>query len=110
MPTRRPARGRWLRLAAGGLLAASIPAAARGQACPLCYQSAAASSAQFISALKSGIIVLIIPVVLIFAGITYASYRKRDLCVDEEGCQAERGRPGTARAGPAAAQSLFFRS
>jgi len=77
--------GRWLQSAGRALLAlAAFPAGLRAQACPLCYQSAAASSPQFISALKSGIFALIIPSFLICAGITYVTYRKRNICDEDE--------------------------
>jgi hypothetical protein len=62
-------------------LAATIvllsPAALYGQGCAMCYQSAAASGPRSIQALKSGILILMLPPVLITAGIAFLAYRKR---------------------------------
>jgi len=72
---------------AGGLAllaGLAVPSRVFAQACPLCYQSAAAGSAQFIQALKGGIFVLIIPCVLICAGVTLVTYRKRNACDEDE--------------------------
>jgi len=44
----------------------------------MCYQSAAASGARFITALRHGVLVMFVPPLLIFAGILFAAYRKRD--------------------------------
>jgi hypothetical protein len=43
----------------------------------MCYQSAAASGPRSIQALKSGILILMLPPVLITAGIAFLAYRKR---------------------------------
>lgn len=76
---------RWLDIAGRAVLAvAALPGALHAQACPLCYQSAASSSSQFITALKGGIVVLIIPSFLICAGVTYITYRKRNVCDEDE--------------------------
>jgi len=77
--------GKWLRLAARALLVmAAIPDVLHAQACPLCYQTAASSSAQLIAALKNGVFVLIVPSFLICAGISYVTYRKRNACDEDE--------------------------
>jgi hypothetical protein len=79
------ARRQWLSRAARALLAAAaLPAALHAQACPLCYQSAASASSQFIAALKNGIFVLIVPSFLICAAVTYVTYRKRNICDEDE--------------------------
>ena len=62
----------------------AAPATLFAQACPLCYQSAASGSAQFIQALKGGIVVLIIPCVLICTCVSVVTYRKRDACDEDE--------------------------
>lgn len=54
------------------------PGALYAQGCAMCYQSAAASGARFITALRHGILVMFFPPLLIFAGILFAAYRKRD--------------------------------
>jgi hypothetical protein len=77
--------GKWLSLAGRALLVmAAIPDAVHAQACPLCYQTAASSSAELIAALKNGVFVLIVPSFLICAGISYVTYRKRNVCDEEE--------------------------
>jgi len=58
------------------ICAASSPA--YSQSCSLCYTQAASATTQFIQALRSGIIVLIIPPLLISAWLTYLAYRKRN--------------------------------
>jgi len=52
--------------------------AAFAQSCPLCYTQAAASGARFIAALRSGILVLIVPPMFMSVGITWLAYRKRN--------------------------------
>ena len=48
------------------------------QSCALCYTQAAASGGHFIAALRSGILVLIVPPMFMSAGITWLAYRKRN--------------------------------
>jgi hypothetical protein len=64
-----------------GLAALTIlasPAALYAQGCAMCYQSAAASGPRGIQALKSGILILIFPPVLITTAIAYLAYKKRN--------------------------------
>ena len=49
-----------------------------GQSCSLCYTQAAASTARFIQALRSGILILMIPPMLLSIGITVLTYRRRN--------------------------------
>lgn len=58
------------------LLMLATPAFA--QSCPLCYTQAASSGARFIAALRSGILVLIVPPMFMSVGITWLAYRKRN--------------------------------
>jgi hypothetical protein len=58
------------------LLACAVPALS--QNCALCYTQAAASGGRFIAALRSGILVLIVPPMFMSAGITWLAYRKRN--------------------------------
>ena len=44
----------------------------------MCYQTAAGSGAQFIQALRHGILIMFFPPILIMAAIFYAAYRKRN--------------------------------
>ncbi|HEX6505849.1 MAG TPA: hypothetical protein VF011_21615 [Terriglobales bacterium] len=57
-------------------LAASVPAVS--QNCALCYTQAAQSTARFIQALRSGILILIIPPMFMSVGFTVMAYRKRN--------------------------------
>lgn len=57
-----------------------LPPLAFSQGCALCYTQAAASGARMIRALKSGIVVLIIPPLSICMGAIALAYRKRNQC------------------------------
>ena len=68
-----------LRLVAIGLAGLILLAApALGQGCALCYTQAASATARFIAALRSGIVVLIVPPMFMSVGITVLAYRKRN--------------------------------
>lgn len=54
------------------------PTLAFAQGCALCYTQAAGSGSRMIAALRSGILILAIPPVLICAGITWMAYKKRN--------------------------------
>lgn len=58
------------------LMVVSLPAFS--QSCALCYTQAASASARMIQALRSGILVLIVPPTLMWVGITTVLYRKRN--------------------------------
>jgi hypothetical protein len=66
---------RWVLLSVV-LLIASSPAWSQSYA--LCYTQAAQSRIRFIQALRSGILILIIPPMFMFVGITVMAYRKRN--------------------------------
>ena len=53
------------------------------QGCAMCYQSAASSGARLIHALKSGIVILIIPPLLMTGLFARLVYRKRNLFNEE---------------------------
>ena len=57
-------------------LCAASPAFAQG--CALCYTQAASASSRFVHALRSGILVLVFPPLLISIGLATAAYRKRN--------------------------------
>ena len=61
---------------AGMVLCATVPVLAQG--CALCYTQAASASARFIHGLRSGILVLVFPPLLISVGLATAAYRKRE--------------------------------
>jgi hypothetical protein len=58
------------------MLAAPLPAVA--QSCSLCYTRAASSGARMIQALRSGILILIVPPTLTSVGMIFIVYRKRN--------------------------------
>jgi len=55
-----------------------LPPRAFSQGCALCYTQAAASGARMIRALKSGIVILIIPPLSMCLGAIALAYRKRN--------------------------------
>jgi hypothetical protein len=67
-----------LRLCLPLFVAFSVPIAAYAQGCSLCYTQAAAAGTRMIEALRSGILVLIIPPLFLSIGITVLAYRKRN--------------------------------
>lgn len=60
------------------LIALLLPQLAFSQGCALCYTQAAASGARMIRALRSGIVILIIPPLLMCTGAIALTYRKRN--------------------------------
>jgi hypothetical protein len=59
----------------GGLI---IPSVAFAQNCALCYTQAAGAGARIVHALRSGIIILVLPPMLICVGLAVMTYRKRN--------------------------------
>jgi hypothetical protein len=76
-------------VAAFGLLALGVllfPLPAFSQGCALCYTQAASSGAQMIAALKSGILILVLPPTLGSIGMLFIVHRKRNqIRRDEQG-------------------------
>jgi energy-coupling factor transporter transmembrane protein EcfT len=68
----------WLASCIALLAALFAPAAAFAQGCALCYTQAAGSGARMIAALRSGILILVVPPMLICIGITWMAYKKRN--------------------------------
>jgi hypothetical protein len=54
------------------------PALACAQGCAMCYTSAAAAKAGAVQALRSGILILLLPALVMFAGIFVVIYRSRN--------------------------------
>ncbi len=75
-----PARLALILVAALLLLATPLPALA--QSCALCYTQAASSGVRMIQALKSGILILIVPPTLMSIGMIFIMYRSRNRCRD----------------------------
>jgi hypothetical protein len=73
-----PRRLRPCVLAMAALVLLFGPHTLLAQGCPLCYTQAAASTARFIQALRSGILVLMVPPMLLSIGITVLTYRRRN--------------------------------
>ena len=70
------------------LVAFLSPSALFAQGCAMCYQTAAGSGAQFIQALRHGILIMFFPPILIMGAIYYAAYRKRNQFNSVEGAAA----------------------
>ena len=67
-----------IRRAAVLLMALLTPAVTFAQNCALCYTQAAGSGSRMIHALKSGILILMIPPMCICIGLTVMAYKKRN--------------------------------
>jgi hypothetical protein len=67
-----------LGIALAGLILLLAPVPAFAQSCALCYTQAASSGARMIQALRSGILVLIVPPTLGTIGMICVMYRKRN--------------------------------
>lgn len=65
---------RWVALGASLF----TPALTLAQNCALCYTQAAGSGSRMIAALRSGILILAIPPMLICVGISWMAYKKRN--------------------------------
>ncbi len=80
------------------LVALGNAAAAFAQGCPLCYTTVAAARPAAIQALRSGILVLLVPPLLMFIGIFVLAFRSRESLREEDlrdvkPAQESRGRP-----------------
>ena len=80
---------RWLAALAGVLLPSAL---AYAQGCAMCYTSAAAAKAGALQALRSGILILLLPALTMFAGIFVVIYRSRDRFNGSADWTAERDR------------------
>ncbi len=69
---------RLMGIALVGLAILALPLPAFSQNCALCYTQAASAGARMIQALRSGILVLIVPPTLMWAVVTVILYRKRN--------------------------------
>ncbi len=70
-----------------------LPLQVFAQSCALCYTQAASATQRFIAALRSGILILIIPPMFMSIGITLLAYRKRNQFNDGSDTPIESG-PG----------------
>jgi hypothetical protein len=69
---------RWRSRGGAFLVALGAPSLASAQNCALCYTQAARGGSRLIEALRGGILILVIPPMLICAGIAVMAYRKRN--------------------------------
>jgi hypothetical protein len=76
MKIERPLR--LISIALVGLAMLTLPLPAFSQNCALCYTQAASAGARMIEALRSGILVLIVPPMFMWVGVTVIVYRKRN--------------------------------
>jgi hypothetical protein len=73
----------WKSIAIGGIALVALiillaPVPAFAQSCALCYTQAASSGSRMIQALKSGILILVIPPTLGSIGMVFVMYHKRN--------------------------------
>jgi hypothetical protein len=74
----REFRFRMVRLGLAGLILLLTAVPAFSQSCALCYTQAASAGARMIEALKSGILILIVPPTLGSIGMIFVVNRKRN--------------------------------
>src|SRR5271163_4950676 len=77
----KPRVGRQFRCAAIALVALAMlvaPLPAFSQSCALCYTQAASAGTRMIQALRSGILILIVPPTLMSVGMIFIVYHKRN--------------------------------
>ena len=61
-----------------GLALLLVPLTVAAQNCALCYTQAASTSSRFIHALRSGIVIMMVPPFLMSIGFTVIAYRRRN--------------------------------
>jgi len=71
-------RSAWLAFRTAFLAMLFFPVLARAQNCALCYTQAAGAGQRIIQALRSGILILVAPPVLICIALTVMAYKKRN--------------------------------
>jgi hypothetical protein len=72
---------RWLWqciLSLGGLMLLFVPLTLFAQSCSLCYTQAAGSTARFIQALRSGILILMLPPMGLSIAVALIAYKRRN--------------------------------
>jgi len=85
---KRESRLRLVRFGLVGVVLLLTAVPAFSQSCALCYTQAASAGARMIEALKSGILILIVPPTLGSIGMLFIVHRKRNqIRRDEEGVE-----------------------
>jgi hypothetical protein len=74
-----------------GVVILLMPSSVFAQSCALCYTQAASSGSRMIQALKSGILVLIVPPTIGSVGVIFVMHRKRNQVrrIDESDGQSD---------------------
>jgi hypothetical protein len=72
-----------LAIALVGLIILLAPAPVVAQSCALCYTQAASSGSRMIQALRSGILILIVPPTCMTVGMIFVCYHKRNQTRDD---------------------------
>jgi hypothetical protein len=67
---------RWIGLALGLMFVLLAPLPSLSQSCALCYTQAASAGARMIQALRSGILVLVVPPTLMSVGMIFVVWHK----------------------------------
>jgi hypothetical protein len=75
--------GSWVSRAAVLAVAVAAPTVCFAQNCALCYTQAAGAGSRMIHALKSGILILMIPPMCICVGLAVMAYKKRNQFNDD---------------------------
>jgi hypothetical protein len=75
----------WVQIALVVLGVLFAPPAAFSQGCALCYTQAASAGERMIASLRSGILILIAPPMLMTIGVAIVAYRRRNHCAQDEG-------------------------
>jgi len=68
----------FIAIALAGLAMLAAPLPAFSQSCALCYTQAASAGGRMIQALRSGILILIVPPTLMSVGMIFIVHRKRN--------------------------------
>jgi hypothetical protein len=71
-------RLRMVEMALVGLALLAAPLPAFSQSCALCYSQAASAGGRMIAALRSGILIMMVPPMCMSVGFTILAYRKRN--------------------------------
>ena len=75
----------WAQIGIVALAVLSAPLSAFSQGCALCYTQTASAGARMIAALRSGILILIAPPMLMTIAVAIVAYRRRnDSTLDED--------------------------
>jgi hypothetical protein len=86
-------KARWGNFCGGLAVLFLAPTLTFAQGCALCYTQASGSGSRMIAALRSGILMLAIPPMLICLGITWMAYKKRNQFNDDDSPETTENSP-----------------